>query len=221
MLTDFHSHIASEYSIVCTDTPEEQKAKAPTSEKTLMNCIGLLPDKWTQELESLLYKRLSEDKDLHMGEVGLDRRFQTRIPMEMQLQILRQEMLFAIENNKSITLHCVRATGPMTDLLSKLKFRPFSVLWHGFTGSPETAKQLHNLGVIVSLGPRMSTDAEKIKKIFSANPMTVLETDFSTQKKGNHMQILLSHYQRTEDALGGLWFLDNISDALKIFTNKA
>lgn len=216
MLTDFHSHIASEFSIVCTDTPD-----VPKAEKALMNCVGLLPEKWTEELESLLYKRLSEDKTLHMGEVGLDRRFENQVPLEKQLQILKREMLFATENNRSITLHCVRATGPMTELLSQLKFRPFSVLWHGFTGSAETAKQLYQLGVIVSLGPRISTDAEKIRKIFSANPMTVLETDLA-KFKGNIQQVVLTeHYQRVEDALKSLRFLDNISEALKIFTNKA
>ena len=216
MLTDFHSHIASEFSIVCTDTPD-----VPKAEKALMNCVGLLPDKWTEELESLLYKRLSEDKTLHMGEVGLDRRFENQVPLEKQLQILKREMLFATENNRSITLHCVRATGPMTELLSQLKFRPFSVLWHGFTGSAETAKQLCQLGVIVSLGPRISTDAEKIRKIFSANPMTVLETDLSKHSGGVQQVVLTEHYQRVEDALKSLRFLDNISEALKIFTNKA
>ena len=186
-----------------------------------MNCVGLLPDKWTEELESLLYKRLSEDKTLHMGEVGLDRRFEDRVPLEKQLQILKREMFFAIENDRSITLHCVRATGPMTELLSQLKFRPFSVLWHGFTGSAETAKQLYQLGVIVSLGPRISTDAEKIRKIFSANPVTVLETDLSKHSGGVQQVVLTEHYQRVEDALKNLRFLDNISEALKIFTNKA
>ena len=215
MLTDFHSHLASEYSIVCTDTPlgfEKQKA--------LVNCIGLLPDKWTQELETLLYRMLSEDKDLHMGEVGLDKRFQDRVPMEKQLQILRRQMLFAIENNRSISLHCVRATGLMTELLSQLKYRPFSVLWHGFTGSSETAGQLYRLGVIVSLGPRMSYDAEKIRKIFSANPMTVLETDIDFKFGNDKAQILTDHYQRTEDALGNSEFRKNISETLKIFTNR-
>ena len=216
MLTDFHSHIASEFSIVCTDTPE-----GFVSQKALLNCIGLLPDKWTEELETLLYQMLSENKDLHMGEVGLDKRFQDRVPMEKQLQILKREMLFAIENNRSITLHCVRATGPMTDLLSQMRYRPFSVLWHGFTGSAETARQLYNMGVIVSLGPGMSCDAEKIRKIFSANPMTVLETDLDHKIGKVQADILSEHYQRTEEALGNPDFRKNISETLKIFTNKA
>jgi TatD DNase family protein len=216
MLTDFHSHLASEYSIVCTDTP-----RCYEKHSAQMNCIGLLPDKWTEDLEALLYRMLSEDKDLHMGEVGLDKRFQDRVPMEKQLKILKRELLFAIENDRSITLHCVRATGPMTDLLSQLRFRPFSVLWHGFTGSEETARQLYNIGVIVSLGPRMSLDAEKIRKIFSANPMTVLETDIDSKFEKFQAQLLSEHYQRTEEALGSSEFRQNISEALKIFTNKA
>ena len=216
MLVDFHSHIASEFSIVCTDTPH-----VSTTQKALLNCIGLLPDKWTEELESLLYRKLSENKDLHMGEVGLDRRFQDRIPMQKRLEILKREMSFAIENDKSVTLHCVRATGPMIDLLSDLSYRPFSVLWHGFTGSVETAKQLYNLGVIVSLGPRMSTDAQVIKKIFSANPMTVLETDIQIKEGQMSKQVLESHYQRTEDALGIEVVQKSTLEALKIFTNKA
>ena len=216
MLTDFHSHLASEYSIVCTDTPQGYE-----KQKALMNCIGLLPDKWTQENETLLYRMLSEDKDLHMGEVGLDKRFQDRVPMEKQLQILKREMLFAIENNRSITLHCVRATGPMTDLLSQLRYRPFSVLWHGFTGSAETARQLYKMGVMVSLGPRMSYDAEKIRKIFSANPMAVLETDNDSKFEKVQVEILTEHYLRTEEALGTVGLQKNISEALKIFTNKA
>jgi len=216
MLTDFHSHLASEYSIVCTDTP-----RCYEKHSAQMNCIGLLPDKWTEDLEALLYRMLSEDKDLHMGEVGLDKRFQDRVPMEKQLKILKRELLFAIENDRSITLHCVRATGPMTDLLSQLRFRPFSVLWHGFTGSEETARQLYNIGVIVSLGPRMSLDAEKIRKIFSANPMTVLETDIDSKFEKFQAQLLSEHYQRTEEALGSSEFRKNISEALKIFTNKA
>jgi TatD DNase family protein len=141
--------------------------------------------------------------------------------MEKQLKILKRELLFAIENDRSITLHCVRATGPMTDLLSQLRFRPFSVLWHGFTGSEETARQLYNIGVIVSLGPRMSLDAEKIRKIFSANPMTVLETDIDSKFEKFQAQLLSEHYQRTEEALGSSEFRKNISEALKIFTNKA
>ena len=215
VLLDFHSHFASECSIFCTDSPE------PTSdtlgEKVLMNCIGLLPDKWTAEREQLLYDRLSSDADLHMGEVGLDRRFQDILPTERQIQILDRELSFAIENGRSVSLHCVRATGPMLDLLSKHHFRPFSIMWHGFSGSTETAASLYRLGVIISIGPRFfgstgNADSKtKIEKILSANPMTVLETDYTGENAKEHLEILEGLYGKTQIKA------ENCVNALKIF----
>lgn len=212
MILDFHSHMASEDSIVCTDTPT-----ALADGQALMRFVGLLPDKWTEALEDNLYDKLSSDETLNLGEVGLDRRFQDRIPIEKQIQILRRELSFAIERNRSISLHCVRATGPMIDILSELRYRPFSILWHGFSGSPETAAQLYRLGVIVSVGPRFSGER---KKIFSANPMTVLETDYTGTDKNRHLEILESQYRATEEAIGREKLLMGCAEALKIFGNN-
>ena len=208
-MLDFHSHYPSGNSIVCTDSPETVYSNH--NGRTLMNCIGLLPEKWTEEREQLLYNRLSSEKDLQMGEIGLDRRFQDRLPMEYQIRILKRELGFAVDNDRSVSLHCVRATGPMLEILSGLSFRPFSILWHGFTGSAETAASLYRLGVIVSVGPRFTGD---IEKIFSANPMTVLETDYTGNEEQKHLEILEEMYRRAQMSAAGC------ADALKIFSNN-
>lgn len=218
VLLDFHSHFASEYSIFCTDSPD--LIPDDSEKKSLMRCIGLLPEKWTAEREQLLFDRLSSDADLHMGEVGLDRRFQDMLPMEQQEQILDRELSFAIENDRSVSLHCVRATGPMLDLLSKHHFRPFSIMWHGFSGSAETAASLYRLGVIISIGPRFlgrtgNADSKtKIEKILSANPMTVLETDYTGNDEREHLEILEELYGKTQIKA------ENCVNALKIFRNS-
>lgn len=217
-LLDFHSHLASEYSIVCTDSPD--LIPDDSEKKSLMRCIGLLPEKWTAEREKLLYDRLSSEEDLHMGEVGLDSRFQDMLPMEQQEQILDRELSFAIENGRSVSLHCVRATGPMLDLLSKHHFRPFSIMWHGFSGSAETAASLYRLGVIISIGPRFlgrtgNADSKtKTEKILSANPMTVLETDYTGNDEREHLEILEELYGKTQIKA------ENCVNALKIFRNS-
>lgn len=217
-LLDFHSHLASEYSIVCTDSPD--LIPDDSEKKSLMRCIGLLPEKWTAEREKLLYDRLSSEEDLHMGEVGLDSRFQDILPMERQIQILDRELSFAIENGRSVSLHCVRATGPMLDLLSKHHFRPFSIMWHGFSGSAETAASLYRLGVIISIGPRFlgrtgNADSKtKIEKILSANPMTVLETDYTGNDEREHLEILEELYGKTQIKA------ETCVNALKIFRNS-
>ena len=136
-----------------------------------------------------------------------------------QMELFLRQLSLCEEYDLPAVLHFVGAAAKGYGIIER---RPrIRGILHGFTGSAETAKQLCQLGVIVSLGPRISTDAEKIRKIFSANPMTVLETDLSKHSGGVQQVVLTEHYQRVEDALKSLRFLDNISEALKIFTNKA
>ena len=194
MLLDFHSHMDSSLSVLCTDTPE-----TIPGQKAIVRCMGLLPDKWTRDLEARLLRELAKDEDLHLGEVGLDRRFESAMPMPSQIEALRREIRFATELGRCISLHCVRETGTMLEILSDLSFRPFGILWHGFTGSVETARQLHKAYVMVSIGPRFKGD---VKDLFQANPMTVLETDYTGTDQAEHDSILQSHYLNVSSALG-------------------
>ena len=188
MLIDFHSHFASANSIVCSADASE-----PAQSTALLTCAGLLPQLWTRERQQQLFDLLDTRADLQMGEVGLDRRSEDILPMERQTAILKEEIAFAISRDRSISLHCVRATKPMLDILSELKFRPFSILWHGFTGSPETAAELEKLKVLVSLGPRFAGD---INELLAANPLIVPETDYEGSDESEHQIILRNQYFR-------------------------
>ncbi len=193
MLLDFHSHLASGNSIVCTDTPDAEIPRV-----SLMRCIGLLPDKWSKDLEERLLQALSDDCSLNLGEVGLDRRFEHLMPMDRQVEALKRQLNHASSLNRCISLHCVRETGRLVDLLSEIEFRPFSVLWHGFTGSPETAAELVRRKVIISIGPSFHGN---LKKLFEANPMLALETDYTGADKTEHEAMLKAHYQTTSEEL--------------------
>ncbi len=163
-----------------------------------MRCIGLLPERWTKDLEDELVSKLVQSPDPNLGEVGLDRRFEQNISLMGQEDALRRMLRTAIENGRSISLHCVRATGHMTRILSEFSFRPFSILWHGFSGSPETAAQLYRMGVITSIGPRFSGD---VRLLFDSNPMTVLETDYVGTSEKEHQRILQDLYDSVSTAL--------------------
>ena len=188
MLIDFHSHHASPNSIICNADASE-----PANSTALMTCAGLLPELWTQERQRQLFNLLDSEPELQMGEVGLDRRFDGILPMERQTAILKEEIAFAISRNRCISLHCVRATKPMLDILSGLKYRPYSILWHGFTGSPETAAELKKLKVILSIGPRFTGD---INELLAANPLIVPETDYEGSDDTEHQEILRNQYLR-------------------------
>ena len=188
MLIDFHSHHEAPYSITCNADASE-----PTRSTALLTCAGLLPQLWTHERQQQLFDLLDSRTDLQMGEIGLDRRFEDSLPMERQTAILKEELAFAIARGRCISLHCVRATKPMLDILSGLKYRPYSILWHGFTGSPETAAELKKLKVILSIGPRYNGN---LKALLDANPFIVPETDYEGSDEAEHQVTLRNQYLR-------------------------
>ena len=188
MLIDFHSHYAGPGSVICTADASE-----PAQGKALLRCAGLLPDQWSEERRNRLFELLDSNTDLHLGEVGLDRRFESILPMERQISILKEELAFATARDRCVSLHCVHATKPMLDILKELQFRPFSILWHGYSGSPETARELAKIKVMISIGPRFSGD---ITRILDANPYTVPETDYEGSEDSEHQRILESQYLR-------------------------
>ena len=193
MLIDFHSHYPSPNALVCTAEPSTKPPKA-----FKIRFEGLLPDRWTEEKQKDLQKIILSDKTIHVGEIGLDKRFSDIIPIQKQVEILKEELAFAINNNRLISLHCVHSTGLMLELLSEFKYNPFSIIWHGFTGSPETAARLHKLGVVISLGPRFKGS---IKDIFTANPHTVPETDYEGTCEEEYQAILKAQYARFSSEL--------------------
>ena len=194
MLIDFHSHFPSPSALVCTAAPSEE---APSV--CLMRFEGLLPDRWSESRQQELTALLLSDSSIHMGEIGLDRRFAQTVPMQKQADILRQELSFAFSHERCVSLHCVHATGLMIEILSEFRYRPFSVLWHGFTGSPETAARLHSLGIIISIGTRFSGS---IGDILKANPFTVPESDYEGTDPEAYMRTLKTQYERFSTELG-------------------
>lgn len=192
-MLDFHCHFPSEFSIVCTDNADVAPGNC------LMSCCGLLPDKWSLERMSTLLETISGSSDIQLGEVGLDRRFESVLDMKLQQEVLKALLEEGARGGKCISLHSVRATERMLFLLSELPFRPHSILWHGYTGSLETARELCKLGVLISVGPRCRLP---LKDLYSANPNLVLETDYTGTNAAEHADLLRNMYNRLSQELG-------------------
>ncbi len=210
MLTDFHCHHPYQYGIVCTDSPCQVSSG-------LVRSVGLLPSKWTEKGQNLLFSMLREDQNLQLGEVGLDRRFTASVPMNQQMENLRRQLEVAIELNRSVSLHCVQATGPLIEVLSSLSFRPYSLLWHGFTGSKETASRLFQLKVIISLGPRTKSP---LAPLLQANDHYVIETDYEGSSKDEHVAILDQMYNRVQNeaSLSRETLIEHCTRMLELFS---
>lgn len=133
------------------------------------------------------------------SEAGLDSRYVDRISMERQMEILSEILEYAKNEDIPVSLHCVRATGRMVQLIEKMGFGKCRLMWHGFTGSVETAAVLYRLGVIVSIGPRFGGD---VGALYRANRFLALESDYEGTSKADHDEIMKRHYENCAGKLG-------------------
>lgn len=85
-----------------------------------------------------------------VGETGLD--FVRGADRAAQLSALRTQLRLARERGLPVVLHCVRAFEPLMRELAASE--PRAVIFHGFIGSPEQARQALAKGYCLSFGER-------------------------------------------------------------------
>lgn len=130
-----------------------------------------------------------------ISEIGLDRRFVSRVPMEEQVRLLSALLEYAKEHSIPVSLHCVHATQLMVNVLKAVRPSAGYCLWHGFTGSAETASLLNQLGVLVSLGPRF-------KGLCTSVGEFVVETDYEGNSEEERLSVLSGLYEKFASQLG-------------------
>ena len=172
---DAHCHFKSEDSIVC-------------SAQLLPSMVELPPD----------YSLVG------VSEIGLDKRFVDRIPMEEQVSILSSLLYYAKMKRIPVTLHCVHATQLMVDTLKSFGNWEWRAMWHGFTGSKETAAMLEKMGVLVSIGPRFKGSVSDLGPF-------VIESDYEGDSETERLGILSGVYNSVSIELGvNVEALDNL-----------
>lgn len=164
-----------------------------------MHFEGLLPQYWNNERFEALKRILIGRPSINLGEVGIDRRFATQRPLSQQFKDLIEVLSYARSLGKKATIHSVHATEATINALKEASMPCGSVLWHGFSGSKETAMQLRRLGVLIGIGPHFRGD---LKSIVAANPAWVLETDYEGTDENQYNGILTAHYRSVAQGLG-------------------
>ena len=87
-----------------------------------------------------------------IGEIGLD--YASTVDRQLQLDVLRMQLALARRRGLPVVLHCVRAFEPLMRELAACP--PRAVIFHGFIGSPEQARQALGRGYMLSFGERRS-----------------------------------------------------------------
>lgn len=109
-----------------------------------------------------------------LGEIGLD--FACTADRNTQLSLLRAQLLLARHEGLPVVLHCVRAFEPLMRELDACK--PRAVIFHGFVGSPEQARQALRRGYYLSFGERTFASPKTLRALHET-PLSQLffETD--------------------------------------------
>ena len=96
-----------------------------------------------------------------IGEIGLDRA--CGVDFGLQLDVLRSQLALARRTGLPVVLHCVRAFEPLMRELAACP--PRAVIFHGFIGSPELARQALGRGYMLSFGERTFASPKSLRAL--------------------------------------------------------
>lgn len=174
---DAHRHLTGEKethdALYCSSCQEEWPMMASLSAPAI-GAVGALANRPLPPLAEMASK-LENHPLLQVGEVGLDKRFEN---LEGQQKFLLAALDLAFALQRSVTAHVVQADGLFLSCLRQAGNRLPPILWHGFTGSIETAKTASAMGCILSLGPTIEHTrlAKRLEELSHLN--FAIETDF-------------------------------------------
>lgn len=108
------------------------------------------------------------------GEIGLD--FARKIDRGRQEELLHRQLAWAREAELPVVLHCVRAFEPMLRILDGYRLR--GVIFHGFIGSAEQAREALRRGYRLSFGLRTFDSPKTLRALRSLPTEAIfMETD--------------------------------------------
>lgn len=128
--------------------------------------------------ERTLRGRLADPRAL-VGEIGLDRWIEDH-DIEEQIDVFETQLSMAADINRPVSIHCLKAWGPLVDSLEHYRGRIDRMLLHSFGGSTEIARRLLFLGAYFSLSGYFFHERKgKQLEVFKNLPMNrlLIETD--------------------------------------------
>ena len=207
-LDDLYDNGVKEVMIASYDIPSSSKAfqikTSYTGPLKLHIAAGIHPSYIEENPVDELEKYIIEADAV--GETGLD--FRTGMPdNEKQKASFEAQLKLCEKYKKPVLIHSVKACG---ETLKMLKAHPdVSGIMHGFSYSPEAAKQFINLDFRIGIGSMLlNPKARKIKEVVKVIPAEhlVIETDcpFGIEENSTalkHAEILKQITDKIENKL--------------------
>lgn len=163
----------------CTVASSQESLELAHRYEGVYAAVGIHPQNANEETEESLavIRQLSQDeKAVAIGEIGLDYHYDYT-PKDMQHDFFEKQLILANELDLPVIVHDREAHADCVALI--LRHRPRGVM-HCFSGSPETAKQLMDIGFYIGLGGSVTfKNARKPAEVAASIPLErlLLETD--------------------------------------------
>ncbi|MBE0597778.1 MAG: TatD family hydrolase [Desulfuromonadales bacterium] len=144
--------------------------------------LGLHPQaagQWSPETERELAAWLQRPEVVAVGEIGLDGS-PGYPPAELQERAFRGQLRLALAAGRPVLLHCRRATERVLTILREEGGQRSGGIWHAFSGSPQTAARVIDLGFALGFGgPLTWPNARRGPEVLTRLPdeWIVLESD--------------------------------------------
>ena len=142
---------------------------------------GIHPEAAVSFVESDLLRlrqMLAQPEAIAIGEVGLDR--SVAAPLEIQERVFVNMIQLALEMGKPLLIHQRQCFGQTLALLKREKAHDVGGVFHAFSGSLESAKEVVDAGFAIGVGGVVTwLNARRLPKVVAQMPASslVLETD--------------------------------------------
>lgn len=143
--------------------------------------IGIHPQDIKGESLSEIERIFYENKDTikGIGEIGLDKHWDSNEPIDIQKKFFKFQIELAIKNNLPISVHARDAMCDVISVLDNYKGKVKGVL-HCFQGSLDEARKILEIGLLIGVGGILTyKNSDELADIVKNIPLDkiVLETD--------------------------------------------
>jgi TatD DNase family protein len=114
-----------------------------------------------------------------VGEIGLDH-FHTSDNREEQLEVFTTQLELAVQLQRPVSVHCLKAWGDLLNVFSSMKKLPDRIVFHSFSGSVEMVHVLGKMGCYFSCSGSVTQHKNtRIRNVARKFPLDkiLLETD--------------------------------------------
>lgn len=104
---------------------------------------------YTQEIEGMIVKNLSNPKVIALGEIGLDYHWMED-PKEVQFEVFKRQIQLSKDHDLPFVVHTRDALEDTYQIIKEAGVGPRGGIMHSFSGSLADAQKFVNLGMMIS-----------------------------------------------------------------------